>query len=166
MGTKTWQTVGYEANPKDIAYITGEKMNIVPCRILEDISELDATNVFPLCRVPLDGFVRRIHAVSGVVKHDAADDNDFGFYVKNADGTYTAIDADLLIDGADFKTAALAARDLLGLNTSLDRTKTVRELLGSGYEDYVKEVWLCMTMNEKETTSDKVLDFDVMIEYN
>lgn len=163
MGTKNWNTVNYGNKPKDAAVTRGRQMTIVPAQVLEDISELDTTNVFKLCIVSPDTVVRRIHAISGVVAHAAAADNDFGFYAENQDGTLVELDKDILLDGISF-TTAIAARDLLGLNSSLNRDKTVRELLGKTFEFNREKIWLCMTMNTKETTADKTLDLDIMLE--
>ena len=166
-----FNTDNYTADSENQTNVFGTTLKTVPAQITEDVSELTDGDVFQLCRVSLDSVVRRIIAPSGVVKHAAAADNDFGFYKENADGTLSVLDADCLIDGADF-TTAMAAKDLLSLNTSLDRELTVREHIAAAlsitkkFDMALEKVWLCMTMNTKETTADKLLDLDIVVEYD
>lgn len=85
----------------------------------------------------------------------AADDNDLGFYYKNSEGSYVALDADILWDGVDLSSAITSTGNLLiGQNTSLDESKNIGALLGLGADkEPAGGVFLCLTMNTANTAT-------------
>lgn len=95
----------------------------------------------------------------------SATDNDLGFFKKKEDGTFEAIDADILWDGVDL-SSALSYRELLGtLNTSLDRDDNIGTLLGQGSDqEPVGGVYLGLTMNTASSAASVDLKLEVQIE--
>lgn len=94
----------------------------------------------------------------------AAADNDFGFYFYNSAGVLTALDKDVLVDGGSIASAVTQPGDLLALNASLDRTKTVGELLSLNRDrEKIGGLILCWTMNTKGT-ADVAYRWTVVIE--
>ena len=95
----------------------------------------------------------------------SANDNDLGFYKKNEDGTFTALDADILWDGVDL-SSALSYRELLGtLNTSLDRDDNIGKLLGLSSDQMpVGGVYLGLLIKTKSTATTVDLKLEVVIE--
>jgi len=161
----TYQNLGSAAKPNDAVYFTGKQMVTIPARLFVDISEVADNDVWILGAVDINARVHRI-VVGKAFDLAAAADNDIGFYKKNADGTYTAIDADILVDGADWTASSglIAGYDLLTANTSLDRNKSVGELLNLNSDSGYSQVYLGIVMKTKETTADVTLDFDVIVE--
>lgn len=94
----------------------------------------------------------------------SATDNDFGFYTIDKDGAFVAVDADALVDGADL-SSALTYRELLAtLNTSLDTTQTIGELLGITKEDAPRGgLYLAMTMNTASTAVSEILNLKIEV---
>lgn len=102
----------------------------------------------------------------------SANDNDLGFFKKNADGTYTALltsaaasAKDILWNGVDL-SSALSYRELLHtLNTSLDTTKNIGQLLGLGVDqEPAGGVFLLLTTNTANTASTASLELDVVVD--
>lgn len=160
----TWNNLGYTAKDRNPMYQTGKKLLTVHARSLIDVSKVANGDVWVLAQMNLTSRVHRI-VVGKAFDFDAAVDNDFGFYRK-VNGVLVAIDKDILVDGIDFTSGSglVVGYDILSANTSLDRTKNVGELLDVSTDDGYAEIYLCMTMNTKETNHDKVIDLDVVIE--
>lgn len=95
----------------------------------------------------------------------SANDCNFGFWKKEEDGTFTAIDVDILVDGADL-SSALSYRELLGtLNTSLDRDDNIGKLLGlSSESEPVGGVYLGLQLVVASTAASEVLKLRIGIE--
>lgn len=95
----------------------------------------------------------------------SATDNDLGFYKLEEDGTFTALDADVLWDGVDL-SSALSYRELLGtLNTSLDRTDSIGDLLSlSSESEPVGGVYLGLLIKTASTAASEDLKLRVGIE--
>ena len=95
----------------------------------------------------------------------SATDNDLGFYVKEEDGTFTAVDADILWDGVTLATA-LSYRELLGtLNTSLDRTQNIGQLLSLNADQAaVGGYYLGLLIKTASTAASEDLKLEVCIE--
>ena len=161
----TFQNLGSAAKPNDAVYFTGKQMVTIPAQIFVDVSEVADDDVWILGAVDINSRVHRI-IVGKAFDLAAAKNNDIGFYKKNADGTYTAIDGDILVDGADWTASSglAAGYDLLTANASLDRTKSVGELLGLNSDSGYSQVYVGVQMKTKETTSDVTLDFDLIVE--
>ena len=108
----------------------------------------------------------KIAAIRGATPaFTSANDNDLGFYKKEADGTFTAIDADILWDGVDL-SSALTYRELLGtLNTSLDRDDSIGKLLGLTSENApFGGIYLGLLIKTASTAASEVLKLEVVIE--
>ena len=111
-------------------------------------------------------FGDKIAAIKGATPAlTSATDNDLGFYKKEPDGSFTAIDADILWDGVSL-ASALTYRELLGtLNTSLDRTKNIGQLLGLGSDkEPAGGVYLGLLIQTASTAASEVLNLEVVIE--
>lgn len=158
----TWNNQGYTAKDRNPMYQTGKKLLTVNARAPIDVSEVADGDIWVLAQVSLTARVHRIVVGKSFICA-AATDNDFGFYRK-VNGVLVAIDKDILVDGIDFTYGLVAGYDILSANTSLDRTKNAGELLDVSTDDGYAEIYLCMTMNTKETTTDNVIDLDVVIE--
>ncbi len=123
--------------------------------------------------------VNQLHILAGPFSYDSkiskivgstpaltsANDNDLGFYKKEEDGTFTAIDADILWDGVDL-SSALSYRELLGtLNTSLDRDDNVGTLLSLNSDSApVGGTYLGLLIKTASTAASEVLELEVSIE--
>ena len=155
---------GSAAKGNDTVYTVGKNLRTVHSNITVDASELTDGDVFVLAGgFPVDARIHRIMSPNATPALTAAIDNDIGFY-KIVNGVLTVIDKDIVVDGATL-ASALTTRDLLSLNSSLDRTKTIAELLGlTSEKEPSSGVYLCLTMNTK-STADGVLDLDIVIEY-
>lgn len=162
----TRRTVGYTAKPQNPIYSVGKKLITVPANVLLDVSELANNDVFILSGpLSLDARIDsiRVHKAFDLAE---ANDNDFGFYKMNTDGTFTAIDADILIDGVDLtaSTGVIAGYDLLVANTSLDTSKNIGELLGVKSDVGYADVYLGWLMKVKEATADITVRLDIIVE--
>ena len=160
----TWNNLGSTAKDRNPMYQTGKKLLTVHAQAPIDVSKVDNGDIWVLAQVSLTARVHRI-VVGTAFDCAAAKDNDFGFYRK-VNGVLVAIDKDILVDGIDFTAGSglVAGYDILSANTSLDRTKNVGKLLNVSTDDGYAEIYLCMTMNTKETTTNLVIDLDVVIE--
>lgn len=158
--------LGKTAKPNNPLYQTGKVLTTVHARVFVDVSEIANGDVFVLAEgLSVGSRIHRILSPEATPALTAATNNDFGFYKKNPDGTLTALDADILVDGTDL-SSSIAQGDLLRLNAALDRTKTIGELLSITSEKQpVGGVVLAMTMNTKATTNDRTLDLDIIIEH-
>lgn len=111
-------------------------------------------------------FDSKIPAVIGATPAlTSANDNDLGFYKLEEDGSFTALDADILWNGVDL-SSALSYRELLGtLNTSLDRDDNVGTLLGlSSSSEPTGGVYLGLLIIVASTAASEVLKLEVLIE--
>ena len=160
----TFYNNGLQAKAKNPMYRTGKKLTTVHSQLTVDASELTNGDIFVLAGgLPLDARVHRIFSPNATPALTAATDNDIGFY-KMVDGALVALDKDIVVDGATL-ASALSTRDLLSLNSSLDRSKTIGELLSlTNEKEPASGVYLCLTMNTK-STADGVLDLDIVVEY-
>lgn len=84
----------------------------------------------------------------------SATDNDLGFFYKNEDGDMVELDADILWDGVTFASALTHPNLLTALNTSLDHSKNIGELLGMGPDkEPFGGVYLVLTTNVANTAT-------------
>jgi len=112
------------------------------------------------------GYDDKIAAIKGATPAlTSANNNDLGFWKKEADGSFTAIDQDILWDAADL-SSALTYRELLGtLNTSLDRDDNIGTLLGLTSEsEPAGGVYLGLYIQTASTATSEVLKLEVVIE--
>lgn len=109
----------------------------------------------------------RIQAIYGT--HGAftsANNNDLGFFTKNADGDLVALDADILWDGANMTSAVSATDDLLyKYNTSIDISKTVGQHLSKTTDELpANGVYLVLTENTASSATSAVIRGEVVID--
>ena len=116
----TYRSDGYTEYPNNPANTVGKKMRSVFFQ--KTITAAAAANGDLYILSGPHTLDDKIAAVIGATPAlTSANDNDLGFFKKLEDGTFEAIDADILWDGVDL-SSALTYRELLGtLNTSLDQ---------------------------------------------
>ena len=157
---------GKVAKPNDPFYTVGKCLTTVQARHLVDVSENTNGDVYVLAESL--SYATRVHRIVSATTTGAltaATNNDIGFYRKDADGVLVAIDADILIDGANYASGIALGTDLLSGLSAADAVKSIGELLGLGVDQEPSGgVVLALTMNTKATTQDRTLDFDVLIE--
>lgn len=95
----------------------------------------------------------------------SAADNDLGFYYKDENGAYVALDADVLWNGVDLTGVTAYGNVLTGENSSLDISKNIGQLLSKGSDQEPHGgVYLVLTMNTANTATATVtmrVDIDV-----
>lgn len=164
----TYRTTGYDAQGAAPIYQSGKGLRTIHAEFTVDISEAVNGDVYILGGpMALTDRVHRIMAPHGLPTFAAASDNDLGFFVRDDSGNFTALDADILWDGADFTSSpstTLACDLLMHYNSSLVQTSTIGDLLSINTDDGYANVYLGLTINTKETTTDKTVDLDIVIE--
>lgn len=160
----TYRSNGYTEYPQNPANSIGKVLRTVYFEKTITAAAAAANDLYILAGpFTLDA---KINAVIGATPAlTSAADNDLGFYKKNEDGTFTALDADILWDGVTLATA-LSYRELLGtLNTSLDRDDNVGTLLGlSSDQAPVGGVYLGLLIKTASTATSEVLKLEIEIE--
>jgi len=123
------------------------------------------TNTLHILAGPLtyDCTIRSIKGATPALT--SANNNDLGFWKLEADGTFTAIDQDIIWDGVDL-SSALTYRDLLQtLNTSLDADDNIGTLLGKSSDQMPNGgVYLGLYIQTASTAASEVLFLQVDIE--
>lgn len=159
----TFRTTGYAGVPTNPLYSGGKKLKTVFA--VETVTAAENANGDVWILSGPHSLDDQIVAIIGASPaFTSATDNDFGFYKKLSDGTFSAIDADILVDGGDL-SSALTHRDLLNtLNTSLDTTKTIGQHLGLHSDDMPEGgVYLAMTMNTASSATSERFVWQVLI---
>ena len=159
------QTLGIVAKSGDPIYTVGKELKTVPAEFSVATGDATDGDVYVLAGgLGYDSRIHRVMLPGGYPGAALAVDNDLGFYKKDRDGTLVAIDADILVDGVDLSSASAVAQDLLNKNGSLDRTKSIGELVGKNVQDLPNSgIFLCLTVNTKSSGT-FYLDADVVIE--
>ncbi len=160
----TFRSTGYDAYPNNPAHTVGKAMTSVFFRDTVTAAASADGDVHVLAG-PMS-FGDRIAAVKGATPAlTSADDNDLGFYKKDALGNFIEVDKDILWDGADLSSAISYSELLATLNTSLDTTKNIGDLLALGNDKLpAGGVYLCLTTNTASTATSVVLDLEVVID--
>jgi hypothetical protein len=166
----TFRADGVANQPYDSLYQSGKKLRTVQFSKTLTSGTSSAGDLFILAGpMSFDDKIKGIIASTPALT--SANDNDLGFFKKNADGTFTALKTsagasakDLLWNGVDL-SSALSYRELLyTLNTSLDEEKTIGELLGLGSDQEPDGcVYLGLTTNVANTAATARLILDVQI---
>ena len=154
---------GFTEYPNNPGNSSGKKLKTVFYE--KTIATGAGTNTLHILAGPL-GFDDKIASVVGATPAlTSANDNDLGFWKKNADGTFTAISQDVLWNGVDL-SSALTYRELLGtLNTSLDRDDNIGTLLGLTSEsEPIGGVYLGLYIQTASTATSEVLKLKIEIE--
>jgi hypothetical protein len=129
----TYQSVGKAGKPNNPIYQSGKRLRQIVFRKTITDAESEVNDLYILGG-PLS-YDARVHSIVGANPAQTSNnDADLGFYKEEEDGTYTAIDADILWDGADLSSAITYRNLLTHLNSSLDTTKTIGELLSKTSE--------------------------------
>lgn len=160
----TYRSNGYTEYPNNTATTVGTPLTFVHFEKTITAAAAADGDIYILAgSLSLDDRIAEI--VGATPALTSAADNDLGFYKKNEDGTFTALDADILWDGADLSTA-LSYRELLGtLNTSLDRDDNIGKLLGLSSDQMpVGGVYLGLLIKTKSTATTETLKLRVGIQ--
>ena len=155
---------GYTEYPNDPINSVGKVLRTVFYE--KTIATGAGTNTLHILAGPLNYDCKIASIVGATPALTSANNNDLGFWKKEEDGTFTAIDADILWDGADL-SSALTYRELLGtLNTSLDRDDNIGTLLGlSSESEPVGGVYLGLYIQTASTAASEVLKLEINIEF-
>ncbi len=163
--TTPYFSAGLTAYPNNPLWTVGKHLKQVRyTRTITD-AETTAGDIYILAG-PLT-FGDRIDSVIGSTPaFTSSNDCDLGFYKKNADGTYTALSTgDTLWNGVDL-SSALSYRELLGtLNTSLNRSKNIGQLLSLGADsEPVGGVYLGLKFVVASTGGTVILDLLINVD--
>lgn len=158
----TFRSNGYTEYPNNPVNTVGKKLRTVPFQATIATASISNGDVWILGG-PFT-YDSKIVGILGLTPAlTSAADNDFGFYKGNADGTFTELDKDVLVDGVSLASAG-AFRNILASGTA-DRDDNIGTLLGKTVEDLpVEGVYLAMTMNTKSTATSEVLDLLILVE--
>lgn len=161
---------GFTEYPRNPLYSSGKTLRSVFYE--KTIATGAGANTLHILAGPL-GFDDKIAAIRGATPAlTSANDNDLGFYKKEADGSFTALlnsagasAVDLLWNGVDL-SSALTYRELLGtLNTSLDRDDSIGAILGlSSESEPAGGVYLGLLIRTASTAASEVLKLEVVVE--
>lgn len=160
----TYRSNGFTEYPKNPANSSGKKHRSVFFEKTITAAAAADNDLYILAgAMSLDDKIAAIIGATPAIT--SANDNDLGFYKKNEDGTFTALDADILWDGVDL-TSALTYRELLGtLNTSLDRDDNIGTLLGLSSDQMpIGGVYLGLLIKTKSTATTVDLKLEIVIE--
>lgn len=122
-------------------------------------------NTLHILAGPLTGDTR-IAAIKGAVPAlTSANNNDLGFWKMNADGTFTAVDQDIIWDGIDL-SSAVAYRELLSnFNTSLDRDDSINTLLGKASDqEPAGGYYLGLYIQTASTAASEDLHWEILLD--
>lgn len=162
----TLKTVGYTENPYSGLYNNGKVLRTVNAQFNMAAANITANDVVRLTgALSCDSKLHRVMVPAGVAATAGFTDNDLILMVMKtqADGTQKLekiTGSTIIVDGLDF-SSEVVCKDLLSENTSLDKTKTLKELAGSNFEG--REVFICLEVKNKPTAAVK-LDLDLVLE--
>lgn len=136
----------------------GVKKVIVDAFELADTANADFAIV---AKLPIDAVIHSVQFASDDL--GTAGTVDLGFYRKNADGTYTAVDADALANNIDVATAAVSPTEYRfstkGIETANQSAFTLAGLSARpAYED----IYIALTTDTGTTTAGTVY---IKVEY-
>jgi hypothetical protein len=153
---------GFTEYPRNPANSVGKQERSV--RYEKTIATGAGTNTLHILSGP-HTFDMKINAILGVTPAlTSANDNDIGFWKKEADGSFTELDADILVDGIDLSSAGVY-RDLLAANASLDRDDNIGTLLGKGSDqEPAGGVYVGLLVKVASTAASEVLRLETRIE--
>lgn len=125
----TRRTTEYTASSKDPFNTVGKKLRTIPASFTVTSAGAAIGDIYILSGPhSVDSRIVAVLGTTGAMT--SANDNDLGFYKKLADGTFAQIGTgDELWNGVDLTSAKTYQDLLLGLNASLDTTKTIRDFL-------------------------------------
>lgn len=119
---------------------------------LEDTANADVKIVFKL---PVDGILHSVKFACDDL--GAAGTVDIGFYKKNTDGTYSAIDADAIANNIDVNTAAVSLTEYRFSALNIDTlNKEMWELAGLSARPAYSDIYLALTTDTGTTAAGTV----------
>lgn len=131
----------------------GVKKIAVDAFELADTANGDVAHVL---RIPVDAVIHSIVFASDDL--GAAGTVDIGFYKKNNDGTYTAVDADAIANNIDVATAAVAPTEyrfsVKGIETAM---QAAYELAGLAARPDYANLYLSLTTDTGTTAAGTVM---------
>lgn len=154
---------GFTEYPKNPANSSGKALKSVFYE--KSIATGAGTNTLHILSGP-HSYDDKIAAIIGATPAlTSANNNDLGFWKQEADGTFTAIDQDILWNGVDL-SSALSYRELLGtLNTSLDRDDNIGKLLSKNSDQMpMGGVFLGLYIQTASTATLEVLKLQILVE--
>lgn len=106
-----------------------------------------------------------VSVIGAIPAFTSANDNDLGFYKKNADGTFTALGTgDELWNGVDLSSALTFRELLFSLNTSLDHDDHIGAILSLGPDKMpAGGVYLGLLIRTASTAASEVLKLEIKI---
>ena len=127
-------------------------------KVVRDTFELADTangDVAHVLKVPVDAVIDSV--IFACDDLGSAGTVDIGFYTKNADNTYTAVDADAIANNIDVATAAVGATEYRfsakGLETA---NQTAYELAGLSARPAYGDLYISLTTDTGTTTAGTV----------
>lgn len=157
-------SLGVALKPLNPYYTSGKKIKQVEARYSVLAAAVADADTYVLAEgLALTDRIDSVVMEGGHIALTAAIDNDLGFYSKADDGTLTALDADILLDGQTLASAVTTWLDLLNLG-SADRALNIGELLDLTVEDQPANLCLVLTTNTKSTATSTILNVKTRIE--
>lgn len=154
---------GFQEYPKNPANSSGKKLKSVFYE--RTILTGAGTNTLHILSGP-HSYDDKINAIMGATPAlTSATTNDLGFYKMEADGSFTAINANVLWSNADL-SSSLTYRELLGtVNAALDRDDNIGNLLGVGTDSEVfGGVYLGLLIKIASTAATANLALEIKVE--
>jgi hypothetical protein len=115
-----------------------------------------AGDIAHVLKVPIDALLHSIKFASDDLGTTGT--VDIGFYTKDADGTYSAVDQDAIANNIDVNTAAVALTEyrysIKGIET---KNQTAWELAGLAARPAYGDLYLSFTMDTATTAAGTVL---------
>lgn len=161
----TFNSLGVTNAPKNTSFTIGKCMKRIPFRS----PAITAAGAVDGDIYILGGALQLNQRISGIFGTSpaltSANNNDLGFYTKDNDGNLVEIDKDILWDGVTLASALAYNNLLLSLNTSLDVSKNIGQLLGKTNDmEYPNGIFLCLTILTKSTATSEKINWDIEID--
>lgn len=161
----TYNSLGVTNKPKNTVFTIGKFMPKVPFRspAITAAGAVDGDIYILSGPLSLPDRINGIYGTSPALT--SANNNDLGFYTKDNSGNLVEIDKDILWDGVTLASALAYNNLLISLNTSLDVTKNIGELLGkTNDQEYPNGIFLCLTILTKSTAVSEKINWDIEVD--
>lgn len=161
------KTAGVTAKPRNPVYTVGKKLRTVNAVVTLVSANMANGDIVELAGpFTLSSRIARIISPASTPALTAATDAKLGFFKKNSAGALVVVNTGsdaVLWNGVTLATA-ISGNILLVLNSSLDKFKTIGELLALGEDNEPSGgVYLGLTFPTKPTAGG-TLDLDIVIE--
>lgn len=154
---------GRVAKPNNPVFQQGKTYRTVNAKVSFDGDQANGDIVVLAESLTVDTRVARVLSVEPTPALAGMTSVQLGFYRKDTNGTLTAVDADALWDAQSF-AAAKAQGDLLRLNTTLDRSSTIGDILGTAVDaSFANGLVLALTLIAAGSATG-TLDLDIQLE--